>query len=275
MLFAIRDDDISYFTTPEQIEEIYNEIWDICPISFSMVPFHGCTKTGAIPQEYWEGEQMFPIGKNRLLVDFLTEKIRNGKVCITLHGHNHKDNPDGYEFETGINLVSKVRDGKKYLEKLFGCPIRVFVPPHNRVSKEGLRAVIKNNLHLANVPPFRHRDKFLHASVIIPSVRRLLLKCRHRGKPYPFVLNFGDHKELQCHGLVPRTQLQELLKKFEFCYQMNGAFVLAAHYWEYDAPCINHEDSKMKDVLFRFWDIVRKRPNVRFVTLNQLFEEKA
>lgn len=274
MFFAIRDDDLNYFTNPRQLEDIYEGIWDTCPISFSAVPFHACTTTGAIPKKYWQGEKIFPLGENQELTEFVAQGIQKNNICITLHGYNHKDNPEGYEFEAGVNLVDKVAEGKTYLQDLFGRPIKVFVPPHNRLSKQSLKAVIRNDLHLANIPSFRDRHNPLRPSVIIPTLRRKIVSLKHSGEVYPYVLDLGDHKEIACHGLVPRTRLDDLLHKFDFCHRMNGVFVLAAHYWEYNALCIHHDNWKMKDVLFRFWDNVSKRSNVRFVTLDHIFDDQ-
>ena len=53
MKFAIRDDDTSFFTRPEQLLRVYQGIWDRAPVSLSVVPFHGRTHTEGIPAEYW------------------------------------------------------------------------------------------------------------------------------------------------------------------------------------------------------------------------------
>ena len=39
MNFAIRDDDLNYFYSADFIENNIKDIWDICPISMSVVPF--------------------------------------------------------------------------------------------------------------------------------------------------------------------------------------------------------------------------------------------
>lgn len=52
MKFAIRDDDTSFFTQPEQLLRVYEGIWDRAPVSLSVVPFHGRTPSGGIPPEY-------------------------------------------------------------------------------------------------------------------------------------------------------------------------------------------------------------------------------
>ena len=82
MLFAICDDDTNYFTKPQDLIDNYDEVWSICPISLSVVPFHTCTKSGAIPKEYWSGDDVFLIGNNKELVRFLRGKIREDKVSI-------------------------------------------------------------------------------------------------------------------------------------------------------------------------------------------------
>jgi hypothetical protein len=52
MRFAIRDDDTNYFTQPEQLARVYGAVWEVCPVSLSVVPFQACTRSGAIPREY-------------------------------------------------------------------------------------------------------------------------------------------------------------------------------------------------------------------------------
>jgi len=138
--FAIRDDDTNYFTKPQDLINNYGSVWDICPISLSVVPFHACTKSGAIPKKYWTGKDIFPIGDNKELVQFLKEMMENRKISIMLHGCFHKDNADGYEFDTGNDLSDKIKKGRDYLEKLFEVEIITFVPPHNTLSKKGLDA---------------------------------------------------------------------------------------------------------------------------------------
>jgi Uncharacterized protein conserved in bacteria (DUF2334) len=271
MLFAIRDDDLNYFSDPVMIQRAYAGIWDICPISFSTVPFHACTKSGAIPKKYWQGERTFPIGENKSLVDFIARGIERRQICVTLHGCTHRDEIDGYEFETGDDLFDKIMKGKAYLKTLFGKDIEVFVPPHNRISRKGLDAAVQNRLHIANIVPFRSRYNRSHPSQLIPAIRRKIFSCKHPNRHYPYVLDFGDHKEVECHGLVPRSSLDQLIREFNFCRRHNGIFILAAHHWEYDTPSKTHDKWKLKDVLLCFWDIVLKHSDVCFASLNQVF----
>lgn len=273
MKFAIRDDDTNYFTTPEALLRNYEAVWEKCPISLSVVPFHACTKSGAIPEKYWSGNKMFPIGENKELVQFLKEKIGGGKVSITLHGYNHKDNPDGYEFDTGIDLYDKVKQGKEYLKELFDVRIEAFVPPHNIISKEGLAAVVDNGLNLVNIPSFRFRRRPFRIGNIIPFIKLRAFHRKYKNKKYPYALNFGDHKEVGYYSLTPQVSFESLKGDFDFCRKMDGSFILATHYWEFSAKQIYNPSLQMGDVFRDFWEYVSKLKDVNFVTVNQIFED--
>src|SRR5262249_51352287 len=131
---AIRDDDTCYFTTPEALERVYGRYWDRIPISLAVVPVHASTRSKGIPEEHWEGDQEFPLGENRPLVEFLRQGAADGRLAILLHGYSHKNYPDGYEFEVAPDLEGRLRRGLGYLEALLGVEIGTFVPPHNALS---------------------------------------------------------------------------------------------------------------------------------------------
>lgn len=265
MRFAIRDDDTNYFTEPEELVRIYGNIWDKCPISLSVVPFHTGAKTGAIPEKYWGSDKIFPIGENKKLVEFLREKIKEGKICIMLHGYSHKDYQNGYEFEVGDNLYSKVKEGKKYLEEIFGIEIKTFVPPHNSLSKEGFKAVIRNNLNIANVHSFRLSKRPFSLNNVIPFLKQKYYIWRYKNS-YPYVFHFRDHSELRCYGLVPETTLESLINDFNFCYRHNGDFCLATHYWEF------LRSEKMRRTFEEFWEYVNEKDKIKFCSVDELME---
>jgi len=40
MKFAIRDDDVSFFTKPMELEKLYKDLWEKnIPVSFAVIPF--------------------------------------------------------------------------------------------------------------------------------------------------------------------------------------------------------------------------------------------
>jgi len=237
MKFAIRDDDTSFFTTPEQLLRVYEGIWDRAPVSLSVVPFHGRTRTGGIPPEYWSaGSEVYPLADNPELVTFLREQTARNRVSIMMHGYSHVDEPDGYEFETASGLERKAREGKRYLEEVFGVPIHAFVPPHNALSAAGYRAVIRAGLDIVQIVRFGRGVRppapryFLQLARLVWSK----FKWKHPYPHYPYVLDFGGHREVGFHSLTPSVSFQSRLAELEFCHRRRGVFVLATHYWELD-----------------------------------------
>ena len=152
MKFAIRDDDTNFFTKPKELEHIFNRIWNRCPISLAVVPFHSCTKTNQIPKKYWSGNKLFPIDKNNQLIKFLKQKIKEEKIDILLHGYNHKIETNGFEFELIKEPYNKIMEGKNYLEELFDVKISVFVPPNNSISSKSVKALRKAKLNISGIP---------------------------------------------------------------------------------------------------------------------------
>ena len=230
MKFAIRDDDTSYFTQPKDLEVVYGAIWKRCPISLAIVPFHACTKSKGIPQKYWSGDKVIPVGDNKPLVAFLKKKIQEGKVSILLHGYSHKNYSTGPEFVAGNNLYEKVKEGKKYLETLFGVEVKSFVPPHNKISEEGRKAVAKAGLNIAchqSYLPWLRKMNWKNAKE-----KALFYLVSQQIHYYPFVLQEKGYKELQCVSLVPSKTLKDLQNDFMIAAKEYGHFCLNTHYWE-------------------------------------------
>lgn len=265
--FAIRDDDTNYFTRPDDLEKVYGKIWGICPISIAAVPFHACTKSGAIPKEFWAGDEIFPIGENKELVKFLKRKIREKEISVMLHGYSHKDYKNGYEFEADNDLYFKVKKGKEYLQELFDVKITTFVPPHNSLSKEGLDAIIKNRLNILTIPSFKFSKRSFRFANILPFLKRKYCILKYKND-YPNVLDFGDHKELTCYSLTPPVGFEMLQAGFDFYYKMNGSFCLATHYWELE------NNQKMRKTFKEFWEYANEKEGIEFCSIDKLMERR-
>jgi hypothetical protein len=271
MKFAIRDDDTNYFTQPEQLEGVYGAVWERCPVSLSVVPFHACTRTGAIPQTHWRGERTFPIGDNRALVRYLRERIAAGQVSINQHGYAHRDYPAGYEFEAGEDLARKVREGKRYLEDLFGVEVSAFVPPHNALSRRGWEAVLQSYRRLLGPLPHKPSRRPWHPRNAINFLRWRWFCWRRTGRwgptvAYPSALDYGRYREFICTTLTPRVSLAHLEAGFGAAQEAGGSFCLATHYWEFESP-------PMAETFERFWQQVRHLAAMEFVHTDQLFLE--
>lgn len=284
MKFAIRDDDVNYFTYPEELNKIYVNIWDKIPVSFSITPFINnrfkillkaslSGKKQIIEfikkinkEKKFELNKEFSIEKNKELIKFLQEKYNQKKIDIMLHGYNHNFLENGYEFETDINLEKKVKIGKKLLENLFNTNITVFVPPNNSLSSIGTNAVTKNNLNILIAYGYYIWERPLKTDYIYNFLKIFKLYLIHKRKlSYPYVLKFNDHKEMACYSFNKHTDIKYLYDGFKYAFKKNGNFCLATHYWE-----IN-QSKEMLNNFYKFIKYVKNQKNVEFVKASELF----
>ena len=210
------------------------EIWDEVPISLSVVPFHGRTLTQAIPPEYRNGgSESFPI--NPELVAFLHEQTTNRRVSIMMHGYSHVDEPGGYEFQAGTDLERKVREGKRYLERVWSpCPC--LRPASQRALGHWIPRSDTRRFGYRSNRPFRTRSSAYRAALFAATDPRRIFEIHVEAclSSLSFVLDFGSHREVAHHSLTSPVAFQKLLAELEFCHNRRGIFVLATHYWELD-----------------------------------------
>jgi len=269
MKVALRDDDTCYFTQPEEIEQVYRDVWNHVPVCLATVPFAIGYERAGIPVEHWHSGTAFPLECNRALVSCLKELVESGRASIALHGFTHEDFLDGYEFQAAPDPERRVNEGLRYLEDTLSTRISIFVPPHNALSKRGLAAVAAAGLNiLGSFLSFRPAMRTWDARTPLNWWRVSRFRARTRRSKrdplvYPHVLRYAHHAEFGCHSLIPGTTIEQLIAAFDEARQAGGDFCLATHYWEIDAS--------MKDVLRRFLDHASRYPDVRFVPAEALF----
>jgi hypothetical protein len=303
MKFAIRDDDLNYFYTPEFIEKNLNEVIDICPVTMAAVPLvkgnwirnteileaagpYGLTNE--VINSIKSDCKIYNIALNEELIAYIREKIDCGKICIAIHGiHHRNDDPIlpempnnfaiGAEFETKMQLFEPLMKSVQILENCFGQNIRVFTPPQNSYSVEGASAVFGNELAMcAYLPGVRDWRKFVNLfgleNYLIYLVHRI--KCRQIGfeYPYPWVLKskigaITDHCALQ-----PASDSIDIIEKFKRVRDEGGNFVLSTHSYGFDYQ-MKKSGETMKKCLLRILNEVAKKNDVEFVTLNEIFVE--
>jgi len=229
MRIIIRDDDVNYFTEPETLEELYNEVWQRnLIVYFGVIPFQKSEKSGQVPEKYWKSEKIFSVGENTKLIDFIKRKIKEEKVKVMLHGYHHKNENGKPEFVGGDNLIEKVRKGKEYLENLFSCKVEFFVPPHNEISKKGVRTVMKNNMCLFNIP-----DIFAQPISSIPDYIKHRIFWQKYKVPYPYPLKFGKRFQIGCISVYKKSKIEEIKKIIKFYKKFkNSTVCFAFHWWE-------------------------------------------
>src|SRR6478672_8163627 len=195
VLFCIRDDDTSFFTSPEELEKAYGEITQHGPVSLAIIPFCRAGKSRGLPAAYRERWSVHPLDENKPLVEYLRRGIAEGRYEAMLHGYHHDEEIIHREFVSGSELAQKVREGKQYLEELLHTTIRVFVPPHNAIGRRGLEAISREGLHLGGVAGIRQGWSW--SAPATWSTWWKLRRWRMNGHAgIPWILDLGDHKEL-------------------------------------------------------------------------------
>ena len=236
MQFCIRDDDTSFFTSPEQLEHAYGELSRWGPISLAVVPFHRAGTSKGVPEKYRGRWSVHPSTRTGLWWNTCDAVSPTGRYEVMLHGYYH-DEPDGHwEFQSGDDLVRRVADGRKYLEDLLGTRIRVFVPPHNAIGRDGTACDCPSEgLHLGGVAGVRSGWPAFSARTW-----ELWLRLRRwkmgGGAGVPWVLDLGDHREIAGNARhspleIPSINAAAFLERR---MSVDGVFCAATHYWELD-----------------------------------------
>lgn len=258
----IRDDDLSYWTNPDDIEKIYKPLFDRkIKISFATIPFAvQMFNAGNFDTFYQDENNSTAIGENQDIVDYIKEKIDDGLVEIMLHGYNHlysfecdgviktatKENLQKlrdlnkkinflgeYNYQNYQTLNRKTKEGKEYLEDIFKVNIKNFVPPSNQIGKSGIKAIINNNLNLSGLIG-RKYNREVTLKGLLTYLERVKFSFKISGITYPKVANYGKHKELVGYALTPSTNWKKYASQLKYCLDNNLPFQVATHYWELD-----------------------------------------
>jgi hypothetical protein len=269
VLFCIRDDDTSFFTSPDELQRAYGEVTKHGPVSLAVIPYCRAGTSRGLPKAYRERWSVHPLDENKPLVEYLRHGIAKGRYEAMLHGYHHDEPGNHREFMDGADLTRKVRDGKQYLEDLLHTTIRVFVPPHNAIGRSGLEAIAREGLHLGGVAGMRSGWSWLS-----PASLRTWLRLRrwrtngHAGVPW--VLDLADHKELAGNAITPLSRINQSLKRFEDANRVDGVFCAATHYWELDHLTEDADSRTVGDHLQKLIQQAVTDPKVRWVSVGDV-----
>jgi hypothetical protein len=259
--FCIRDDDTSFFTTPEQLNEVYGEVSRWGPASLAVVPFHRAGTSKGVPQKYRGRWSVHPLHDNRGLVDYLRRAVAERRYEVMLHGYYHDEADGRCEFERRGDLATRVGDGRKYLEDVLQTPVRVFVPPRNTIGREGIHAIASEGLHLGGVAGVRSGWPYWS-----PRTWRLWVRLRRwkqgGGAGLPWILDLGDHREIAGNPVTPLSRSGDNVASFAAAVAVDGAFCAATHYWELDTPSIHPGEASVGEQLRAIIERARSTPSV-------------
>lgn len=258
---VIRDDDLSFWTSVDEIERLYKPLFDKkVKISFAVIP---CAvksfNMGNFNSFYQDEDSQMPIFENSSIVEYVKDKIKENLVEIMLHGYTHlysfrsfdgkiktatSDNLTYYrnrgkkvEFLGEFNnknfseLNRKVKIGKEMLEEIFGIKVWNFVPPSNQISKSGIKAICSNGLNLSGFIG-RKYNREISLRGLFSFLKIIKFKLYNKDITYPIVLDYGRHKELAGYSLTPVTNMPKYNNQIKYCAANNLPFQIATHYWE-------------------------------------------
>jgi Uncharacterized protein conserved in bacteria (DUF2334) len=267
--FCIRDDDTSGFTSPDDLEQAYAEVTRWGPVSLAVVPFHRAGTSKGVPVEFRGQWSVHPLHHNAPLVEYLRRGVADGRYEIMLHGYHHDETGRPFEFVASEDLERRVREGRRYLEDLLGCRIRVFVPPRNSISREGLIAIAREGLHLGGVTGVRSGWR-----IFSTKTWRLWLKLRQwrrqGGHGIPWVLELDDHREIPGNPVTPLSTLTDNQKALESAMAVNGVFCAATHYWELGEPSRHAGEPTVGGQLRRLIDLARSHPQMSWQSVGDV-----
>lgn len=225
MKFVIRDDDLNYFSKPADIERWYADIFaQKIPVGFATIPFVKPESDVYTAGTTFENKE-YPINENSELTAFVKNSLQ---IEILQHGTTHETKEGVFEY-AGSVAGGETKRGRKELEKAFGTKVAIFVPPHDWIGTDGIRAVEAANMNIIRGRGAGLKNLIFNRHYFLIFIRMLFFKLSHalRGKvpAYPYVLDFGKHKEVCSY----RLEDTDLFHGLTYAHKKNGIFVVVVH----------------------------------------------
>ncbi len=270
MRFAIRDDDTSYFTQPDELDRLWGEFLPEVPVSLAVVPVSLEPFHLGDPERFYQGADQHALGANPDLVAWLREHLRKKSIAVMCHGYSHEYKRRGprlleqeYIWKPFERLSRETAEGKLQLEATLGTPINTFVPPGNGISSAGLDAVRSSYANLLTTFPLRRpHDLKLDWPHLAAYGRRLYYQLRH-GMANPFGEELRGMRLIPSVSVTDQASWEEIRDKLLLCHRLNADFIAAVHYWEVD--------QRLKDLIWRLIDLAQKL-KCEFRTCPEMFE---
>ena len=301
MKFALRDDDLNYFFSPKDIDKWYQNIWNVCPVSMSAIPFvKGNWKENTamleelgpnnlndeVYSKIKKDTKIFKLGDNiDLKKNLLKIKISEGKIYITMHGVEHRNGDKvlpnvknnfsiGAEFFTDRDLSNKVKKAKKYLEEIFGQTISVFTPPQKiLLNYKGIEAIVNNDLAICGDLPSLRKLRTINLIGFTNFMKCVFFRLKENTNIYPFPITNNKFKYITHFRLQPGTNIKLLYEMFDEVYSCKGNFVLSTHSYGFDHKMKNSNET-MQVALENFIKYAYSKKSIKFVNLNKVFNIK-
>ncbi len=246
MKIAIRDDDTSYYTRPEQLESAFIGL-DNIPISLSVVPFAVKEHMGLnIYGEIDNHNKYSDIELNKELVDYIKKGIKQGRFEVIQHGINHeyrKESNGLWRAETEYlkkeELKRKIEVSKAHLEKIFEVKLNIFAAPSNAVST--ICSEVLDDLGInVNCVVGRLMKRKISLYYILNYLKSNLFKLV-TGQRYGGVLKYSNHKELNINDF---KDFDTTWKLYNECKKYQFPMIIYTHYWDLNSDINKKEELK-------------------------------
>ena len=236
-ILLLRDDDINFFTSPDQLLEVYGFLFSYnIPINFSVIPAINPSATTEsidfgkesyepfIPKQTAGIDKEFPLSDNSEIKSFFSSFY--GKYDILLHGFNHKSIDGNYEFDSQDKkkVFQKITNGLEIIDSVFHTHPKTFVAPQDQYSKVTLECLEKQ----FNFFSLGWIDRKKLPLLSLPAY--LLMKLRKRN-----FLNIGKLVLTEHPGCIfsqfrktthEISKLDAYIEKYDFT-------VIVVHHWEF------------------------------------------
>ena len=264
--FSIRDDDINFYTSAEDLKEIYEPLFEICKPTLCITPFAGDVYKSVRDNENslkntqqivgflkskknYEYKNIAPIHNNEELVLLLKNWISENKISIALHGVTHNQTESGYECEVSDNL-KLLKAAKNYLESLLHTKIKTFSAPNNSINKLWRNAVAKLGMDLVMSYGPKPNEVIINKESIFNLFKLYWHFLKFRKKYfYPYPLKYKHNIEFASFPQSVVPNFEASIEALKFCKSRNGNFILATHSYAFEAN--KHMASDLKKIVLK------------------------
>ncbi len=251
--FIIRDDDLNFFSTPEDIIGAYNQVFQQgIPVSFATIPFVTPKSDLHISIQAPNGE--YAISGNTELVEYIKN---NSLIEIMQHGCNHEIKQGVFEYMQNTGLFEDTVRGKAELEKAFDRPVTVFVAPHDQFSRHGILAIENAGL---NIIRGKGSKNFLLRPAYVKAIIKMIIHKTTSPFAFPDVIDLGGHQE--AFGNRIEFGRDYLFKALRYAYETGGNFILVNHIHDFN----NDKNRLMLELIAE-----AKKLGATFVRAGELF----
>ena len=275
MKFVIRDDDLNYFSKPADITRWYDEIFALgVPVAFAAIPFVKQSSdvypfllpetAPTLEVKDKDVDKEFPIGDNAELVSYIKS---NAQIEVLQHGCTHAIVNGTFEYaQKGVNLKKDSCRGREELERAFGESFTpLFAAPHDWINSNGVRGIEAAKLDIIRGRGAGLRNWLWRWQYAVIFLRMLFFrypKYISTAPPvYPYVLDFGKHKEVCSY----RLEDPDLFEGLKYAHDKDGVFVVVAH--------VHFYTDEKKARLLKLIDEARKL-GAEFVVPSSVFAKK-